>query len=63
MNWQDLFVAAALVLVWEGLLPALNPTMFRQVMSSISGMDDKKLRVMGLSSMVLGAALVYLIKN
>jgi len=63
MNWQDLFVAAALVLVWEGLLPALNPTMFRQVMNSISGMDDSKLRVMGLSSMILGAFLVYLIKN
>jgi len=63
MIWQDLLVAAALVLVWEGLLPALNPGMFRQVMSSISGMDDKKLRVMGLSSMILGAVLVFLIKQ
>jgi len=63
MIWQDLLVAAALVLVWEGLLPALNPNMFRQLMSSISGMDDKKLRVMGLTSMIFGAVLVYLIKQ
>ena len=63
MIWQDLLVAAALVLVWEGLLPALNPNMFRQLMSSISSMDNKKLRVMGLSSMIFGAVLVYLIKQ
>ena len=63
MIWQDLFVALALVMVWEGLIPTLNPAMFRQMMSNLLQMDDRKLRIMGLVSMSIGAFLVYLIKN
>ena len=63
MQWQDLWVAIALVMVWEGLLPTINPDFFRKMMSSVVKMDDKQLRTMGLSSMILGAVLLYLIKN
>ncbi len=63
MQWQDLFVAIALVLVWEGLMPTLNPELFRKMLNSLLQMDDAKLRMMGLTSMLIGAVLVYLIKH
>jgi len=63
MQWQELLVAMALVLVWEGLMPTINPSGFRSLLATLQEMDDKKLRIMGLSSMILGAFLVFIIKN
>ena len=63
MQWQDLLVAMALVLVWEGLMPTINPSTFRSLLATLQKMDDKKLRIMGLSSMILGAFLVFIIKQ
>ena len=63
MQWQELLVAMALVLVWEGLMPTINPTTFRSLLATLQKMDDKKLRIMGLSSMILGAFLVFIIKQ
>jgi len=63
MQWEDLLVAMALVLVWEGLMPTINPTGFRNLLTVLKDMDDKKLRIMGLSSMILGAFLVFLVKQ
>jgi uncharacterized protein YjeT (DUF2065 family) len=63
MQWQELLVAMALVLVWEGLMPTINPSGFRSLLTVLQEMDDKKLRIMGLSSMILGAVLVFIIKQ
>ena len=63
MQWQELLVAMALVLVWEGLMPTINPSGFRSLLSTLQELDDKKLRIMGLSSMILGAFLVFIIKQ
>ncbi len=62
MVWSDLFAALALVLVIEGLLPALNPQGWRDTMVRLSEMESETLRKMGLVSMVAGAALLYLIR-
>ncbi len=61
--WQDLFSALALVLVIEGLLPFLTPAGYRKAMISMLQMDDRKLRVMGLSSMLVGLFFLYLVRN
>lgn len=53
----------ALVLVIEGLLPALSPASYRKAAVAMIGMDERSLRITGLVSMVGGAALLYLIKN
>ena len=57
--WDSLWIALGLVLVIEGLLPSLNPKAFEQTMSTIREMDEGTLRVMGLISMSIGAAVVY----
>ncbi|MCF6354253.1 MAG: DUF2065 domain-containing protein [Candidatus Polarisedimenticolaceae bacterium] len=59
--WHDLFVALALVMVIEGMLPFLNPNGMRQMMRKMSEMDDRTLRMTGLASMLVGVTVLYLI--
>ena len=60
--WNDLLVALALVLVIEGILPFLNPSAMRELQRKMAEMDDKSLRIAGLSSMLVGLVLVYLLR-
>lgn len=57
-----LWIAFALFLVFEGLLPAINPQMYRQLVQLISERDDKKIRILGIAMMVLGAFIIYIVK-
>lgn len=59
--WNSLWVALGLVLVIEGLMPALNPKAFKKTMSTIRELDEGSLRVMGLVSMTVGAVVVYIL--
>ncbi|MGF1613214.1 MAG: DUF2065 domain-containing protein [Gammaproteobacteria bacterium] len=59
--WQDLLVAIALLLVIEGVLPFLSPEALRKTLLLISQMNDNTLRFTGLTSMLLGVILLYLI--
>ncbi len=61
--WQDLLTAAALVLVIEGILPFVNPQGYRRAILAMAELDDRMLRIGGLLSMLLGTALVFLIRN
>ena len=61
--WTELWIALALVLVIEGLLPALSPNAYRQAMASVSQMDSRSIRIMGMVSMIAGALLFYFLKN
>jgi uncharacterized protein len=58
---HDLWVALALVLVIEGILPFLSPGAWREMMRSAAELDDRTLRQVGLGSMLLGVALLYLV--
>ena len=59
--WDSLWIALGLVLVIEGLMPALNPKAFKLTMSTIRELDERTLRVMGLVSMSVGAVVVYML--
>lgn len=61
--WTEIWVALALVMVIEGLLPAISPRSYRQAMLSMLQMDERSLRITGLVSMAAGAVFLYLIKN
>lgn len=60
--WHDLLAAIALVLVIEGILPFLSPSALREVVAQIARMDDRALRVGGLTSMGLGVLLLYVLR-
>lgn len=61
--WNDLLSAMALVLVFEGLLPFLTPEGYRRAMLSMIQMEDKKLRLAGLTSMLAGVLLLTLFRG
>ena len=52
--------AVAMMLVFEGLLPFLSPTMWREVFSKALRMSDGQIRFLGLSSMLVGLLLLIL---
>lgn len=56
---SELWVALALMLVLEGLLPALSPTVYRRTLLSLAQLDDRAIRTAGLGLMVVGALFVY----
>jgi uncharacterized protein YjeT (DUF2065 family) len=59
--WHDLWVAFALMLVIEGLLPSIHPASLRQSLLNIAALDDSTLRIGGLVSMIVGAIWLYLL--
>jgi len=59
MNWQELLVGVALVLVVEGLIPFASPGRYRRLVEVISTIQDSRLRVAGGACMVAGLLLLY----
>ncbi len=57
-----LLTAFALVLIIEGILPFLVPALWREAFRRLTEMTDGQVRFLGLSSMVAGVLLLYLIK-
>ena len=61
--WTNLLAALALVMVIEGLLPAISPRSYRKAMFTLMQMDSRAIRITGLVSMIAGALLLYFVKN
>ena len=59
--WHQLGVAVCLMLVLEGVIPFLYPARWRKLVSALAEIDDHKLRLTGLASMIAGVLLLYLI--
>jgi uncharacterized protein len=58
---QWLWAAAALMLVFEGLLPLLSPTTWRAVFERALSMTDGQIRFIGLLSVSLGLVCLLVI--
>ena len=63
MNWVDFGIGVALVLVLEGMLPFLSPALLKRTYSSVVGMPDRAIRVLGLGSMVVGLVLLTWLRS
>ena len=57
---STLMTAVALMLVIEGLLPFLLPTIWRDAFRRLTEMSDGQIRFVGLSSMLAGLLLLFL---
>ncbi len=60
--WNDILVAIALVLVFEGIIPFLAPEKFRQTLVQLTQLPDQALRIIGLVSMTLGIIFLYILR-
>jgi len=55
-------MAFALMLVIEGLLPFLAPSLWRDTFRRITQMSDGQIRFFGLSSMLAGLLLLFFLR-
>ncbi|MGH8725729.1 MAG: DUF2065 domain-containing protein [Burkholderiales bacterium] len=55
-------MALALMLILEGVLPFLAPTLWRDTFRRITQMSDGQIRFVGLSSMLVGLLLLLWIR-
>jgi uncharacterized protein YjeT (DUF2065 family) len=60
--WDILLMAFALMLVLEGVLPFLMPGVWRETFKKLTEIGDNQIRFIGLTSMLLGLLLLYLVK-
>lgn len=56
---HSLWLATALMLIIEGVMPFVNPSAFRRALIQISSMPDTQLRWIGLISMLIGLTVLY----
>ncbi|MEP6605552.1 MAG: DUF2065 domain-containing protein [Nitrosospira sp.] len=61
--WDTLLIAFALMLVIEGLLPFLMPGMWRETFRKLIEIGDGQIRFIGLTSMLAGLLLLYLVNQ
>lgn len=57
-----LWIALALLLVLEGLMPAIHPHGWRRMFTQLLQLDDQQIRQVGLVSMVLGLVLLWVLQ-
>lgn len=61
MMWQEIMIAACLMLVIEGMLPFIAPQRWRAMVQGMLSMNDQTIRRIGFASMMMGVMLLYLI--
>ena len=59
---STLLTAIALMLVIEGLMPFLVPNLWRETFRRLTEMSDGQIRFIGLTSMLAGLLLLYLVR-
>ena len=55
-------MALALMLIIEGVLPFLAPSLWRDTFRRITQMSDGQIRFFGLTSMLIGLLLLFLVR-
>lgn len=59
---NTLLTAIALMLVIEGVLPFLVPSIWRETFRRLTELSDGQIRFIGLTSMVGGLLLLYIVR-
>ncbi|MEI6769818.1 MAG: DUF2065 family protein [Betaproteobacteria bacterium] len=58
MAWDTLWVALALVLIFEGCFPMISPKAWRRMFEQILQLEDGQIRFFGLTAIGLGVFLL-----
>ena len=56
-------MALALMLILEGVLPFLAPSLWRDTFRKITQMSDGQIRFVGLSSMIVGLLMLWWVNS
>jgi len=63
MGTTTFLMALALMLILEGVLPFIAPTVWRDTFRKITQMSDGQIRFVGLSSMIVGLLILYWVRG
>ena len=63
MYWTEILTAVALLLVIEGMLPFIRPSRYKQLVAQIVRLSDSQLRVFGLTAMIAGLLLLFIVRS
>ncbi|MGH8217570.1 MAG: DUF2065 domain-containing protein [Steroidobacteraceae bacterium] len=61
-RFTDLAAAIALLFVFEGIMPFLNPSGLKRTLARLTQMGDRELRIAGLGSMLVGVLILFLVR-
>lgn len=61
MGFNELFIAISLVLILEGLLPFISPSLFKRITLQILEINESSIRIMGLFLIILGVLIINFI--
>jgi uncharacterized protein YjeT (DUF2065 family) len=61
--WTEILTAVALLLVIEGMLPFIRPSRYKQLVAQLVRLSDNQLRVFGLSAMMAGLLLLFIVRS
>ena len=59
--WHYFLAAFALMLVFEGIMPFLSPEKWRNFVQTLSMQTDKRIRIMGLVTMLIGVVILTIL--
>ncbi len=62
-DWSDLLAALAIVCIIEGVMPFINPSGMRRLLTRMAAMEEREMRIVGLVSMLVGLAILYLVRS
>jgi len=63
LDWSDLLAALAIVCIIEGVMPFINPPGMKRLLSRLSALEERELRLGGLFSMLIGLAILFLVRS
>ena len=63
MDWTDLFAALAIFCIIEGVMPFINPSGMKRLLSRIASLEDREIRIAGFISMFVGLTILFLVRS
>jgi hypothetical protein len=63
LDWTDLLAALAIVCIIEGVMPFINPPAMKRLLARMASMEEREMRIFGLASMLLGLAILYMVRS
>jgi uncharacterized protein len=61
-RFSDLVAALALLFVFEGIMPFVNPGGMKRALAKLLTVGDRELRIAGLGSMLVGVLILFLVR-
>jgi uncharacterized protein YjeT (DUF2065 family) len=63
LDWTDLFAALAIVCILEGVMPFINPSGMKRLLSRIASLEEREMRIAGFISMAIGLTILFLVRS